>query len=109
MIIINPGTEPVESASLENATAAIQQFASELGIDGLVILRDPEQDHDGRFGFVLWRRFKLAGCEITMPGCDPDVTMKSQPWESPRLYVDGSSWLWGFAIGIAHGHLTGEE
>jgi hypothetical protein len=35
-----------------------------------------------------------------MPGCELEKVRTSKPWYSPRLYVDGSSWLWGFAIGF---------
>lgn len=38
--------------------------------------------------------------EIEMPGCDPDITQAGTPWVSPRMYVDGSSWLWQFALNV---------
>lgn len=38
--------------------------------------------------------------EVEMPGCDPAVTRESRPWYSPRLYVDGQSWLWKYALSV---------
>lgn len=46
-----------------------------------------------------------------MPGW-PLGQVRWQPdadaWQFPRLYVDGGSWLWGFAVGIARGALAGD-
>lgn len=94
--VMNPGTEPVEGATLENAERAMAQLMIDIGRDGATYERDPEQDGRGRFGFLVTHEDRRWTVE--MPGCDPDITLRGQPWVSPRLYVNGSSWLYGFAL-----------
>jgi hypothetical protein len=105
MFIINSGTEAVPNATEANAIEAAQRFVRELGIAGLSMHRNPKRDNvsdgigGGRYAFILSLGDKSVNVE--MPGCDPDVTERSKPFMSPRLYVNGSSWLWGFALDIA--------
>lgn len=111
--LLNPGTEAVAAATIENACEAVRLFILDLGVAPVFIKRTPDFDDlgsgigGGRFAFLL--STKKGECEIDMPGCDPAITRKGKSFESPRLYVDGSSWLWGFAISIALRSLTGEE
>lgn len=111
-MIINPGTEAVSAPTLANAAAAVELFISDLGLTAghpVMIQRTPEHDNltrgigGGRFAFRLSTRH--GACEVDMPGCPPALTRESRPFRSPRLYVDGSSWLWGFALGIAASRL----
>ena len=101
---INPGTEAVENPTLENAEAAIDLFIKDLDLD-VKLTRNPDGDNvgtgigGGRFSFVL--TLDDRSTTIDMPGCDPEKTAASRPWYSPRLYVDGSSWLWRFAVNQA--------
>lgn len=111
MLVINPGTGPVDGATLENAVAAMEMFAAAVGVPDHE--RVPERDRDGRFGFrMVWTPTGFGRppreCLVDMPGCDPMLTSAGTPWKSPRMYVDGSSWLWGFGVGIARGKLLGE-
>ncbi|MCF7982270.1 MAG: hypothetical protein K9K86_09820, partial [Pseudomonadales bacterium] len=64
--------------------------------------RNPSADNGGRYGFILKKDGREKLIDIDMPGCDPDLVQRSEPWVSPRLYVDGSSWLWQFAIGFVN-------
>jgi hypothetical protein len=121
-IIINPGTGPVTGATLENADENIRQFVQDLR-DGLfrdgpdhcefakIFVRrgDTSWDEDGRFAFVIWGK-TVDGQdwenEIDMPGLPLDqVRWIDGPdqniWDFPRLYVDGSSWAWKFALSSA--------
>ncbi len=106
-VIINPGSGPVQDASLENAKANIKAFVSDLGVAARV-LRLPKQDDDGRFGFRV--RYNDKRVDVDMPGIPLDqvryVNKETQNiWHFPRLYVDGSSWVWIFAVHVAQGGL----
>lgn len=109
--VFNPGTEPVEDASEEQAIANATAFFDTLK-DGLTkqfggrkvlademrLLRVPQIDGDGRYGFLIYRRTMCH--EILMPGCPLEQVSAGRPFYSPRLYVDGSSWLWGYGLSI---------
>ena len=105
-IFFNPGTEPVEGATLENAEANMKQFISDSSLaDELVFERyGDNEDEDGRFRFyVYWKRCEAMRVSVDMPGWTLErVRYIGEPgqdiWDFPRLYVDGSSWVWEFAI-----------
>ncbi|MEU5133400.1 hypothetical protein [Streptomyces californicus] len=98
MISINPGSGPVEEATEQQAAENIQAFIADLAKEhGLAVAsidRTPLADYgEGRFAFALGitdgRRI-----EIQMPGVPVDRIRAG--WA--RLYVDGSSWYWDFAL-----------
>ena len=106
-IIINPGSGPVEPGSLENATTNIAQFIEDLELGmPTAFERGVGSDSDGRHSFTLTTG--LGSCEVDMPGLPVDQVRPGIPWEQPRLYVDGSSWLWSFAVNNARRALLGE-
>jgi hypothetical protein len=107
MIIINPGTEDQEGATEQNALKSLQYFLDDLGVVGLETTRNESADRRGWFGFKITYRGNEV--EVDIPGSDPEVVRKGEPWASPRLYVNSSSWLWGFALGITRDALGGEE
>ena len=105
MIIINPGSGPVENSTEEHAVVNIAHFILDNGVAGVNYVRIPEHDYkDGRFAFLLWKDNVCH--EIQMPGdaltavryMDED---NQNIWNYPRLYVDGSSWVWCFALGLS--------
>lgn len=101
LFAINPGTGPVRGSDEENAEVNIRVFAEDLEIPGVNIHRESESDLDGRFGFVLELNGKRVS--IDMPGIPLEnvrfLGLPSQNiWNFPRLYVDGSSWVWMFAL-----------
>ena len=102
--IVNPGTEPVPDTTEANAIENIRHFITDLEGEPapthqrIKWLRLPEADHGGRYGFLIWSGNHCH--EIDMPGCSLERVRKSEPFYSPRLYVDGSSWLWGFGLGM---------
>lgn len=107
-IFINPGSGPVEDATYENAVTAIEQFCIDLaaahgtpGEDVEWVALDRQGDGDGRFPFSVSVPWRSAALLVDMPGCDPELTQRGEPWVSPRLYVNGSSWLWGFAVDVS--------
>lgn len=112
MIFINPGTEPVNNATKENARKNIQQFAVDLNMPGIKIRRRKKADYgDGRFAFVLTN--SLYKVEIQMPGLPLEkvryINSETQNiWHFPRLYVDDSSWVWLFALSCARALLNGD-
>lgn len=101
-IIINPGTQADNSATLDKARIVAERLHEDLGLSD-PISRDPDHDRDGWFRFIFTAGPKTV--EVDIPGDDPDVVCEGRPFKSRRLYVDGSSWLYGFAVGIAANHL----
>lgn len=104
-IIINPGSGPVDEADEGSARANMQTLADDLREQGCevgeVTLRQDEGD--GRWSFDI--NVNGTAREVAMPGLpieqvrwvdDPDQNI----WHFPRLYVDGSSWVWLFALGV---------
>jgi hypothetical protein len=104
-ISINPGSGPVHGATEENATANIEAFAADLRAAELNVTsctRNPsDDDGEGRFGYLL--TIGQRPVEVQMPGLPLDqvryVDSEGQDiWDFPRMYVDGSSWVWMFAV-----------
>lgn len=107
-IIINPGSGPVSSANAELAAKAMEQFVVDLrergvGVDNFE--RSEGEDYgEGRFAFYV----NLVGgtsVEIQMPGIPIERVRYLDEdgqniWDFPRLYVDGSSWVWMFALNV---------
>lgn len=103
-IFINPGTGSVEGATEKNARANMKQFMKDC--DSSLhwhCRRDKRADYgDGRFAFKLYcDEFEGKKVEIQMPGWELErvryMGNGQNPFQFPRLYVDGSSWLWEFA------------
>lgn len=71
------------------------------GIPDARVKRDKARDGEGRFGF----RVKAGGGNrsVDMPGVplgDVRIEPGGTPRGKPRLYVDGSSWIWDIAARI---------
>lgn len=107
-IIINPGSGPVHEATEEHAAINITVFADDLrraglGIDGCARLPDADYG-EGRYAFAL-AMADGRSIEIQMPGLPVErVRFLGEEgqniWDFPRLYVDGSSWVWQFALSV---------
>lgn len=107
MIIINPGTKAQENHSADNAIKTAEEMVKVLG-EGVEFVRNPERDDkDGWYGFT----FKLGDKQsiVDIPGIDSEIVLRGEPWVSPRLYVDGSSWLIGYAYGFINRDLGLDE
>lgn len=104
-MIINPGSGPVDNSSESHAEENIKHFITDNGVDGVNFIRIPDEDYgEGRYAFLLWKDNVCH--EIQMPGIPLEKVryMKDEGqniWDFPRLYVDGSSWVWYFAIGLS--------
>lgn len=105
-IFINPGSGPVADATAAAASCNMEDFIRDLTAAGHTcgaLTGLPRLDGAGRFGFVL--EVDGQAHEIEMPGRpldevrwmdDPDQNI----WDFPRLYVDGSSWVWKYALSV---------
>ena len=103
-MIINPGSGPVDNATEENAIENMKHYVTDTGQTDLEFVRFPKLDYgEGRFAFILFKKDSTRYHEIQMPGLqlsrvrfvgsdDQDI------WDFPRLYVDGSSWVWMYSI-----------
>jgi len=110
-ILINPGSGPVANAAREIAVANMQTFISELGVSDvqirpLVYLHG--QHHPSYDPTVTGRwRYELAAngrvVEVEMPGRPRDEL------NFTRLYIDGSSWMWKYAVEMTREILTGQD
>lgn len=103
-VISNPGSGPVGGKrSQRNADRNMRKLTEDAGAVGATFERDGAVDDTGRYPYVIkLGRRKVA---VDMPGLPLDrVRFMNEPgqnaWHFPRLYVDGSSWLWEFARGF---------
>lgn len=100
MIVINPGSGPVHGSSKENADKNMQKFLEDTKSDSFEFSKE---ENDGRFAYALRKGEWVA--EIKMPGLPLEkVRYMKEPgqsiWDFPRLYVDGSSWIWFYAMNV---------
>lgn len=96
-VIINPGTEPSSTATLANAEKVAEFMREDLDLPAGCYVRVPIRDADGWFAFDFKNKDGRV-LQVDIPGDDPDTVRKGEPWVSRRLYVNGSSWLYGFAL-----------
>lgn len=100
--IINPGSGLVEGeVSWENAYENIKAYISECEIPMRIIKSEHESD-EGRYLFVLKNDEYNYKIEVEMPGLPLEKVRyvkgdNRNVFEFPRLYIDGSSWLWYIA------------
>lgn len=103
-VMINPGTGPVPNATEEQARRNMQDFVAELDLGDAVSFemagpsKDASGNPDGRWTFVV--RHHAATCEVEMPGVAGLAEAARTAKIHPRLYVDGSSWFWDFALNM---------
>lgn len=113
MLVINPGSGPIAGSSKEAAIVAIKAFVKDLELPEVWVGDPPDAaDSGGRFGFTLSLGERKV--EVDMPGLPVErVRYMGEEgqniWNFPRLYVDGSSWVWTFGLSVARRHLTGED
>lgn len=105
-IIINPGSGPVEGENTEkNAIENIKHYITDCGLKDVTFLRIKNKDKDGRYHFLLFRDdWDRSVCHhIDMPGLSLHKVRYMHEedqniWDFPRLYIDGSSWVWCYAM-----------
>jgi hypothetical protein len=129
-VYINPGTGSVPNASLVQAQANMKVFRDDIdhfaytesGLwERLEIIRpnltEAEQADEakGRFYFQLRDKQTGRSVDVEMPGIPIEkVRYMRCPqiqniWDFPRLYIDGSSWVWYFAINTTCSSLFSPE
>jgi hypothetical protein len=114
-VCINPGTGPVGGGDEKQAAANMPQLLTDSGIEGLRFERAADLDRDdGRFGFMVLDKVGDVEAEVQMPGLPlAKVRYRSQPgesiWDFPRIYVNGSSWVWPYAVSILHAAFSEED
>lgn len=101
---INPGAGPVESATLDQAIANMLVFVLALKLPGEVSSDRGTRDEGGRFEFSIQHRDRSIS--VLMPGVSLEV-LRSRDGFAPRLYVDGNSWYWNFAVAVVRDALRG--
>jgi hypothetical protein len=105
MLIINPGTGSIKDGKEELAINNIKQFIKDSNLKDISFKRMPEEDEDGYFTFLLQRTNNKKGRShsIDMPGLPLEKVRYLDSEEQnifnfQRLYVDGSSWVWMYAL-----------
>lgn len=110
-VVINPGSGAVRGGDEGTACANMARFCidlEELGVGDVRWLRECREDRGGRFGFIAYRGHhpppRLC-CAVLMPGLALEevryVGRGQDAFAFPRLYIDGSSYLWKFAAEFA--------
>jgi hypothetical protein len=99
--IINPGTGPVEGATLAHAEANVARLIEDTGRP--FEFRHTGEEYDGRFTFELSLGDERR--EVDMPGLPLERVRfvngaEQNIFDFPRLYVDGSSWVWCYGVGM---------
>ena len=112
-VFINPGAGPVTDANIDHALRNIEHFIKDIGIAGVEWEHNEALTADGRYGLTLTAP-NGSMCQIEMPGRElSGVRFTGEAnqniWHFPRLYVDGNSWVWQYAVSQARETLTGRQ
>lgn len=100
---VNPGSGPVDEASEVYANKNITQLIEDIGLEGLKSRRDSPEDYgEGRYAYQLIHNQRYV--EVQMPGLPlervRDIEQDRTEGGFARLYVNGSSWFWKYAVDI---------
>lgn len=101
-VVVNPGSGPVhETVSWDNAYENITAYIADCEIPMRVVRSEHEAD-EGRYLFVLKNDEYDYQIEVEMPVLPLEKVRyvegdERSILEFPRLYVDGSSWIWYLA------------
>jgi len=112
IFVINPGSGPVQDASLEHAYENIKVFVKDIaqahGLFVKDIFRLEDDDDRGYFAFAL--DAERGGLErrirVDMPGLPLEqvryLGLEGQnAYDYQRVDIDRSSWLWKFAVSVS--------
>lgn len=102
-LIVNPGIGSIEGSNKEDAIQNLNQLLEDADLKKVVV--EYIREEDGRFYFMCSVGHMF---EVGMPGLPLNqVRYMKEPsqniWDFPRLYIDGSSWIWYYAISIIRG------
>ena len=100
--------------TLDHAWANVERLMLDAGVKSFVMNRCDE-DSDGRCWLFEVEFTDACGRErhvdIDMPGLPlhhMKVAQRNVDWFVPRLFVDGNSWLWQYAVEIVRGEEEGK-
>lgn len=99
-VFVNPGSGNVATGTREQSKINIKKFIEDLGVKAKH--RFLSVGDDGRHNYKIWN--DDGSHEVSMPAIPLEkVRYLNQAdqniWHFPRLYVDGSSWVWSYALG----------
>lgn len=103
---INPGTGPVQGkVTKANAVANMEVLLTDAGLTGKAKYKTVLAD--GRYLFTC-NTAEGQEIEVEMPGLPLEEVRymaegNQNIWNFPRLYVDGSSWVWLYAVSSLKG------
>lgn len=102
-IIINPGSGPVANSNLKDAINNMKHYLVDCGLTDVEFVHLEKEDEDGRYHFLLYDEDNKRCHSVDMPGIPLDKVRYMQEegqniWNFPRLYLDGSSWVWCFGM-----------
>lgn len=105
-VVLNPGTWDIEDSCVEGARINMNQLVIDCNFHLTdVTIHEIQGGHrGGRFRFSV-SRIGYNGVIIDMPGCKLDSVRYmgfdyQDIWDFPRLYIDGSSYVWKYVIGL---------
>ena len=103
-VVINPGTGPIAGSHARDARRNLGVFCRDLALPAprISIARNVSGDFDGKYDYLLQRGIRTVS--VAMPGLPLDrvkLGPSDNAWHFHRLYVDGDSWLWPFALDTA--------
>lgn len=101
IVSINPGTGPVSDNGTNQSEINIKKFIEDLGVNATFEFKEVLED--GRHSYEI--HFNGNTHYIDMPAIPiENVRYVGGPeqniWHFPRLYVDGSSWVWKYALNV---------
>ena len=130
ILFINPGTADIPETTEQNARKNIKVFVADLAEKGVKVKsthRRPNMDgfYEGRYAYLLFLKKPQPQVDSFEPGLRKKIlihmpgvplekvrfmgTPEQDVLEFPRLYVDGWSWLWLFALNICMPEETDDE
>lgn len=107
--IINPGTEGVRNATVTLAAKAAKSFAYELGANVRVVRfgrMDVRRRPDERGYVPFWLARGKRRVRLDVPGVSLDELRSESLRTAPRLYIDGASFWWRWALTVAREALS---
>lgn len=104
MILISPGSGPLNVHNRRHAEENVAAFVEELRLDGVEWSLGELDKFSGRYVFTL--RYCGRVLEGLMPGLPgAEVRFYNRPdqdiFSFPRLFLQGSSWCWIWAVQLA--------
>ena len=111
VVFINPGTGPIRGSRKRSAERNMRQLLIDAKAPRATRALFCEKCDDGRYEFVVV--LGSRACSVLMPGLPlARVRYLGRPQDIldfPRLYVDGSSWVWCIAASNIHDALMRDE